>query len=220
MGGANPFMGLNMMGMGLGMGMGLPLGAGMLPAGLAGLAIGGQMGGVATRVIKVRGGWGVVVWCRVVYPVLVLLWVEKKPTRVGLWGEEESVVGAVPDPRSVRIELARLSTSTAGVSAEQYGDGGLTLTLVICCQLSNMVTEEELKDDTEYEEIVADVRDECAKYGQVLSIEVPRPILRPDGAVERGPGVGQVRWLGWSISLVTHYVGMDTLVSGWASLWT
>ena len=32
--------------------------------------------------------------------------------------------------------------------------------------LMNMVTEEELRDDEEYEEILEDIRDECSKYGR------------------------------------------------------
>ncbi|KAJ8389435.1 hypothetical protein AAFF_G00119730 [Aldrovandia affinis] len=51
--------------------------------------------------------------------------------------------------------------------------GGLP-TEVLC--LMNMVAPEELLDDEEYEEIVEDVRDECSKYGQVKSIEIPRPV--------------------------------------------
>ena len=31
--------------------------------------------------------------------------------------------------------------------------------------LMNMVSEEELRDDEEYEEILEDIRDECSKYG-------------------------------------------------------
>ena len=39
-------------------------------------------------------------------------------------------------------------------------------------QLSNMVVAEELKDDTEYEEIVTDIREECSKFGPVVSLRV------------------------------------------------
>ncbi|WFD34601.1 hypothetical protein MCUN1_001442 [Malassezia cuniculi] len=39
----------------------------------------------------------------------------------------------------------------------------------------NMVTPEELKDDQEYEEILEDVREECAKYGRVRDVRIPRP---------------------------------------------
>merc|ERR1712142_931185 len=53
--------------------------------------------------------------------------------------------------------------------------------------LMNMVTEEELRDDEEYEEILEDIRDECSKYGNVRSMEIPRPI---EGV--NVPGVGKV----------------------------
>ncbi|TRZ01210.1 hypothetical protein DNTS_028711 [Danionella cerebrum] len=62
--------------------------------------------------------------------------------------------------------------------------GGIP-TEVLC--LMNMVAPEELLDDEEYEEIVEDVRDECSKYGQVKSIEIPRPV---DGLDI--PGTGKI----------------------------
>eukprot|EP00063_Salmo_salar_P058107 XP_014032942.1 PREDICTED: splicing factor U2AF 65 kDa subunit-like isoform X3 [Salmo salar] len=62
--------------------------------------------------------------------------------------------------------------------------GGLP-TEVLC--LMNMVAVEELLDDEEYEEIVEDVRGECSKYGQVKSIEIPRPV---DGL--EVPGTGKI----------------------------
>lgn len=49
-----------------------------------------------------------------------------------------------------------------------------------CLYLENMVRASELVDDTERDEIIQDVREECAKYGQVVSVCVPRP---PDAAV-------------------------------------
>jgi splicing factor U2AF subunit len=57
-------------------------------------------------------------------------------------------------------------------------------TEVLC--LMNMVTEEELTNDEEYEEIVEDIKEECNKYGNVISAEIPRP-----GYEERG--IGKVR---------------------------
>lgn len=41
--------------------------------------------------------------------------------------------------------------------------------------LENMVTEEELRSDQEYEEILEDVRGEVSKYGTVQSLVIPRP---------------------------------------------
>ena len=58
-------------------------------------------------------------------------------------------------------------------------------TEVLC--LLNMINEEELVDDDEYEDILEDIQTECSKYGQVKSVEIPRPI--PGVEV---PGVGKI----------------------------
>ena len=47
-------------------------------------------------------------------------------------------------------------------------------TEVLC--LLNMVQPEELADEEEYEDILEDIREECGKFGQVRSIEIPRPV--------------------------------------------
>ncbi|XP_063041957.1 U2 small nuclear RNA auxiliary factor 2b isoform X2 [Engraulis encrasicolus] len=62
--------------------------------------------------------------------------------------------------------------------------GGIP-TEVLC--LMNMVAPEELLDDEEYEDILEDVKEECGKYGQVKSIEIPRPV---DGLDI--PGTGKI----------------------------
>lgn len=54
--------------------------------------------------------------------------------------------------------------------------------------LLNMVTEDELRDDEEYEEIVDDIREECNRYGSVRTIEIPRPMEGNEDA----PGVGKI----------------------------
>lgn len=41
-------------------------------------------------------------------------------------------------------------------------------------QLSNMILAEELADDTEYQEIISDVKEEAAKHGTVVSVQVGR----------------------------------------------
>jgi len=58
-------------------------------------------------------------------------------------------------------------------------------TEVIC--FLQMVTEEDLIDDTEYQGICEDVREESGKYGQVVEIVVPRPVPG-----QRVAGVGKV----------------------------
>ncbi|PIG80613.1 splicing factor u2af large subunit [Aspergillus arachidicola] len=55
-------------------------------------------------------------------------------------------------------------------------------------QLLNMVTPEELMDSDDYDEICDDVREECAKYGQVVELKIPRP----SGGSRQSPGVGKI----------------------------
>ncbi|KAH8201014.1 hypothetical protein TruAng_004787 [Truncatella angustata] len=55
-------------------------------------------------------------------------------------------------------------------------------------QLLNMVTAEELLDNDDYEEICEDVRDECAKFGQVVALKIPRP----SGGSRQSAGVGKI----------------------------
>jgi len=43
-------------------------------------------------------------------------------------------------------------------------------------QMLNMVMPEELLDDAEFGEIVEDIKDECASYGTVRDVKIPRPI--------------------------------------------
>lgn len=42
----------------------------------------------------------------------------------------------------------------------------------------NMVTPDELHDEMEYSEILDDVREECARYGDIEDLRVPRPVKR------------------------------------------
>merc|ERR1719250_240441 len=58
-------------------------------------------------------------------------------------------------------------------------------TEVLC--LLNMVVEDELQDEEEYEDILDDIREECSKFGTVRSLEIPRPV--PGVEV---PGLGKV----------------------------
>ena len=43
-------------------------------------------------------------------------------------------------------------------------------------RLSNMTMPEDLIDDEAYGELQEDVLEECSKYGQIVSIEIPRPV--------------------------------------------
>lgn len=85
-----------------------------------------------------------------------------------------------------------MTLQVPGLNSSVTQMGGVP-TEVLC--LMNMVAPEELLDDEEYEEIVEDVRDECSKYGQVKSIEIPRPVdgleVPGTGKVPRGGGRGR-----------------------------
>lgn len=59
-------------------------------------------------------------------------------------------------------------------------------TKVVC--LSQVVTPEELTDDEVFEEIYDDMKDECAKYGTLVSLVIPRP----KASEENVPGLGKV----------------------------
>lgn len=49
----------------------------------------------------------------------------------------------------------------------------ITATNVLC--LMNMVTADELENDETYDEIFDDIREECAKFGKIRSLQIPRP---------------------------------------------
>ncbi|PWN21356.1 hypothetical protein BCV69DRAFT_282089 [Microstroma glucosiphilum] len=51
-----------------------------------------------------------------------------------------------------------------------------------CMTMLNMVTTDELVDDVEYGEIVEDIREECAKYGHVADVRIPRPVAQSKGS--------------------------------------
>lgn len=57
---------------------------------------------------------------------------------------------------------------------------------VLC--LFQVVSPEELMDDTEYEEILEDMRDECMKFGTIANLVIPRP----GSSGDTSPGVGMV----------------------------
>lgn len=86
---------------------------------------------------------------------------------------------------------AKLPGVTSGVVPVQVQVPGLNLlvanepTDVLC--LMNMVSADELQDDEEYDEIYDDIREECSKFGRIISMEIPRPA--EDYKV---PGLGKI----------------------------
>ncbi len=69
-------------------------------------------------------------------------------------------------------------------------------------QLLNMLKLEELVRDDDYEELLDDIRQECLRYGNVLSLVVPRPMLDAEGKIDLNApvdGLGRVRMECFSI---------------------
>lgn len=99
-------------------------------------------------------------------------------------GDKKLVVqlASIGAKNQVYNTAAPVAIQVPGVNL-QAGAGPATE--VLC--LMNMVTEEELREDEEYDDILEDIKEECQKYGYVKSIEIPRPV--PGVEV---PGVGKV----------------------------
>lgn len=64
--------------------------------------------------------------------------------------------------------------SSLGNTVKQNNKAGIPYRTPVL-QLLNMVTPEELVDNTEYAEIVEDIGRECSKFGPITKIVVPRP---------------------------------------------
>lgn len=59
-------------------------------------------------------------------------------------------------------------------------------------RLSNMTTDEELRDDELYQDLVEDIRDECSNHGKVVSVNIPRGSKASNNFTESDDGVGYV----------------------------
>lgn len=94
---------------------------------------------------------------------------------------QRASVGAKNNPHG-----AMMAPVTLQVPGLLQAAGSGPATSVLC--LMNMITVDELRDDEEYEDILEDVKEECGKLGQLVSLEIPRP--RP--GVDDGEGIGKI----------------------------
>ncbi|KAJ3085392.1 hypothetical protein HK100_009070 [Physocladia obscura] len=74
--------------------------------------------------------------------------------------------------------LPIIPTSLLGLGGGAVAGGSPTRVIM----LLNMVTAAELKDNSEYEDILEDIRDECGKFGEVSKVFIPRPVDGQDNA--------------------------------------
>ena len=107
-------------------------------------------------------------------------------------GAKSNMLGINPTmmagPVAIQVPGLQMSAMTTAIGNP---------TEVLC--LMNMVDPDELKDDEEYEDILEDIREECAKYGDVRSLEIPRPI---DGV--EVPGLGKVYFIFFSKQCISY----------------
>ncbi|CAI5519881.1 unnamed protein product [Closterium sp. Naga37s-1] len=85
-----------------------------------------------------------------------------------------------------RMALTGANTVGLGAAAALPGTPVDIPTKVIC--LSQVVSPDELTNDEDYDEIMEDMREECAKYGSLVNVVIPRP----PAAGTAAPGVGMV----------------------------
>jgi len=91
------------------------------------------------------------------------------PQSIGLTVQEQ-LAQAMSGSFAVSPNLAAQTAQTAAQGALA---AAMKPTKVLV--LMNMIGEDDLTDDNEYEDILEDIRDECGKYGQVVQVVIPRP---------------------------------------------
>ncbi|MEN2496820.1 MAG: U2 small nuclear RNA auxiliary factor 2 [Marteilia pararefringens] len=82
---------------------------------------------------------------------------------------------SAPVPTAVSLQIPGIETINVNVDSEA--------TEILC--LLNIIEVDDLRDDEEYEDICEDIRQECEKFGTVVSLEIPRPV---DGQEVQGLG--------------------------------
>eukprot|EP00002_Diphylleia_rotans_P038925 TRINITY_DN8917_c0_g1_i1.p2 TRINITY_DN8917_c0_g1~~TRINITY_DN8917_c0_g1_i1.p2 ORF type:complete len:223 (-),score=53.70 TRINITY_DN8917_c0_g1_i1:251-919(-) len=82
--------------------------------------------------------------------------------------------GVVIGEKPLVVQRAHIGAKTSSASGSGSGNTSMNAGTKVV-QFMNMLSLEELRDTAEYNDIVIDIREECAKYGKVLSIEIPRP---------------------------------------------
>ena len=94
--------------------------------------------------------------------------------------------GMIPNPNipADAFPVVPQPIMPAGDPTAQPADARILLML-------NMVTPEDLSNDQEYEDIVADVKEECEGFGPVEDIRVPRPVKKDKSKWAPGEGGAQ-----------------------------
>ncbi|CAI5944522.1 unnamed protein product, partial [Closterium sp. NIES-65] len=112
----------------------------------------------------------------------------RRATASGQAKPEQANVLAQAQQQIALSRMALTGANTVGLGAATALPGAPVdiPTKVIC--LSQVVSPDELTNDEDYDEIMEDMREECAKYGSLVNVVIPRPPA--PGAT--APGVGKV----------------------------
>jgi splicing factor U2AF subunit len=88
-------------------------------------------------------------------------------------------------------------------------DGSQTTNRILL--MLNMVTPEDLSDDQEYSDIYEDIKEECAGYGQVDDLRIPRPVKKDKNKwVPGGDGEGSITRINEDAGVGRVYVKFAT----------
>lgn len=98
--------------------------------------------------------------------------------------EQESILAQAQQ----HIAIQKMALQVGGVNLPGVGTDEATATPTKILCLSEVITADELMDDGEYEEILEDMKDEGGKFGDLVSVVIPRP--SPSG--EQSEGLGKV----------------------------
>lgn len=80
---------------------------------------------------------------------------------------------------AMSMDLSKLAPSI--ISAATAGEAVPTRVM----QMLNMVTMDDLINDQDYEDLLEDIKEECGKYGTVVDVKIPRPVLTENGKVDQ-----------------------------------
>jgi splicing factor U2AF subunit len=85
-----------------------------------------------------------------------------------------SVPAWTPPGTGTATPIAAEGSSASSTTTTTGGGGGLPSDATSILVLADMVNIDELKNDNDYNELVLDMKDECNKYGDVISMHIPR----------------------------------------------
>ncbi|CAI5465672.1 unnamed protein product [Closterium sp. Yama58-4] len=101
--------------------------------------------------------------------------------------EQANVLAQAQQQIALSWRMALTGANTVGLGAAAVPGAAVDIPTKIIC-LSQVVSPNELTNDEDYDEIMEDMREECAKYGSLVNVVIPRPPA--PGAT--APGVGKV----------------------------